>query len=86
MVTTVKVRDETKVRLDRLKAQQLLKGRKLNQEDLIDLLVTIAETHPTVLENELFKGVSTKVKKRVMRTTFDFPPSNSESIDEELYG
>ena len=86
MATTIKIRDDTKNRLDNIKAALQLNGTKLKQEDLIDLIISIAESHPMLLDTAIKWKVDPKIKKRVMSNTFDLGTSSHETIDEELYG
>jgi hypothetical protein len=85
MATTIKIRDDTKNRLDNIKATLQLKGTKIKQEDLIDLIISIAEAHPMLLESVIEWKIDPQIKKRVMSNTFDLGPSSHETIDEELY-
>ncbi|RMG33880.1 MAG: hypothetical protein D6732_11160 [Methanobacteriota archaeon] len=42
MASSIKIRDETKAELDRLQARLTLKlGRKISQQDLLDMLVKL---------------------------------------------
>lgn len=86
MATTIKIREETKNRLDNLKASLQLKGKKIKQEDLIDLIISIAESHPMLLESVIEWKLDPKIKKRVMSNVFDLGPSSHDTIDDELYG
>ena len=52
MASSIKVRDETKTKLEKLQANILLNlGRKISQQDLIELMVDFAERDP----NKLFR-------------------------------
>ena len=86
MATTIKIRQDTKERLDKMKAILQLKGRRIKQEDLIDIIISIAEAHPMLLENVLEWKVEDDVKNRVLSNIFDLGPSSHNTIDEELYG
>ncbi len=85
MATTIKIRDETKNRLDNIKAALQLKGTKIKQEDLVDLIISIAESHPMLLESVIEWKIDPKIKERVMSNTFDLGTSSHETIDDELY-
>lgn len=86
MATTIKIREDTKKRLDLLKATIQLSGKKINQEDLIDLIVMIAESHPLILDRVIDWNIDSKIKERVLSNIFELKPSSYKTIDEELYG
>jgi hypothetical protein len=85
MATTIKIREDTKIRLDVLKATLQLKGKKINQEDLIDILVMIAESHPLLLDRVIDWSIDVNTKERVLSNVFDLGPSSHKTKDEELY-
>ena len=86
MATTVKIRDEDKEKLDRLRAHLLLKGIKLNQEELLSKIITISETHQMLFDEEGFEPLSDKQIEEIMKLTFSLGKSSHKTIDEELYG
>jgi hypothetical protein len=50
MASSVKIKNETKTKLDKLQATILLKfGKKLSQQDIIELLVNLGEKNPSNL-------------------------------------
>ena len=60
MASSIKVRSETKTKLDKLQATILLKfGKKLSQQDLIELIVKLAEKNTS---NLFEKKILTKEK------------------------
>ena len=84
MATTIKINDDTKKRLDRLRARLLLQGKKFKQDELIDFIVTLAEMNPLLLNQEVYKGPTTEEQNRFFSLTFK-AGKTSKSIDEVLY-
>ena len=86
MSTSIKIRDEDKEKLDRIKAKLVLKGIKLNQEQLLSRIISIAESSPLLFDELEFRGLSKKRKDEILSKTYSLGPSNEDSIDEEVYG
>ena len=84
MATTIKVSDETKEKLDRIRARLLLQGKKLKQEELIDFIISLAETNPIISGDKEYEGLSSKEQKEFLSFTFKTERSK-KSIDEEIY-
>ncbi|MCY3411535.1 MAG: hypothetical protein INQ03_07895 [Candidatus Heimdallarchaeota archaeon] len=81
MATTIKISDESKEKLDRIRAKLLLQGKKYKQEELIDLVISMADANPVLVGD--YKGLSELEKEEFM--SFTFKGSSEKSIDEELY-
>ncbi len=86
MATTIRISGKIKERLDRIKAQFLLQGIKLRQDELIERLVTLAEAHPMIFQDQMFKGVDVKTMSEIMNVSFDLGSGSEETINEDLYG
>ena len=84
MATTIKIRNDTKERLERLRARLLLQGKKFKQDELIDFIIKLAEMNPLLLNQEEYKGPTTEEQNQFFSITFKTGKS-SKSIDEELY-
>jgi hypothetical protein len=84
MATTIKINDDTKERLDRLRARLLLQGRKLKQDELLDFIIQLAEASPLILNQDKYNGPTTEEQKRFFSTTFKAGTS-TKTIDEEIY-
>ena len=84
MVITIRINDKTKERLEKLRARLLLQGRKLEQDELIEFIVSLAEMNPLLLNQEEYKGPTTKEQKEFFSPTFKSGQS-TKSVDEELY-
>lgn len=84
MATTIKISDDSKEKLEKIRARLLLQGKKLKQEELIDFIISLAETSPIILNQGEFKGLTSKQKEKFF--SFSFKGGRSEkSIDEEIY-
>ncbi len=86
MATTIRISTQVKERLDRIKAQLLLQGIKLKQDELIEKLVTLAEAHPMMFQDQVFIGVSDKTIEDIMNVSFDLGKGTEETINKDLYG
>jgi hypothetical protein len=84
MTTTIKISNESKEKLERIRARLLLQGRKLRQDELIDFIISLAEASPIILNQEKFKGLTSKEKEKFFSFTFN-GGNSTKSIDEELY-
>jgi len=84
MATTIKISDESKEKLDKIRARLLLQGKKLKQEELIDFIITLAETNPIISGEKEYEGLSSQEQKEFLSFTFKTEISN-KSIDEEIY-
>ncbi len=89
MSTTVRIRDEDKVKLDRIQAKITLEqGEKPSLEDVLHRLVELGERR----EGELVRpagslDLSEEEKREVLESTFDFGfLTREEDIDKDLYG
>lgn len=85
MATTIRISDEIKKRLDKIKAQLLMQGVKLKQDELIEKLVILAEANPMLFQKQMFSGVDKETKKKIMSVSFDLGESSEETIDDDLY-
>ena len=63
MATTIKISDEAKAKLERIRARLLLQGKKLRQDELIEFIISLAETSPLILNQKEFKGLTDEQKK-----------------------
>ena len=84
MATTIKISDKSKEKLEKLRARLLLQGRKYKQDELIDFIITLAETNPLIINQSEYKGLSSKDQDKFFAFTFKGGRS-SKSIDEEIY-
>lgn len=84
MATTIKIKNDTKERLDRLRARLLLQGKKFKQDELIDFIVKLAEMNPLILNQEDYKGPTSEEQDKFFSISFK-ASKTSKSIDEELY-
>ena len=91
MGTTVRVREEDKEKLERLRAMATLSsGRKISQERLLGALLDDALSHGESFLAESFGGsrpLSEKEFERVLSLVSDWGvETSSDEIDEVLYG
>ena len=86
MATTVKIREIDKEKLDFIKARMLLKGIKLNQEELLGKIISIADTHPSLIDDESAIKLTDEEIDDKLKTSFKMGISSHETIDEDLYG
>ncbi|MHA2249035.1 MAG: hypothetical protein ACXAD7_01675 [Candidatus Kariarchaeaceae archaeon] len=84
MATTIKINDDTKERLDRIRARLLLQGKKFKQDELIDFIVTLTEMHPLLLNQENYNGPTSAEQNLFFSVTFK-GGKTKKSIDEEIY-
>ncbi|RMG25387.1 MAG: hypothetical protein D6732_22460 [Methanobacteriota archaeon] len=84
MATTIKVNDATKEKLDRLRARLLLMGKKMKQEDLLDFIVSMAESSELIFKLEPYGGLSESERQEFFDFTFRTKKSD-RTIDEEIY-
>ncbi|MHA1521612.1 MAG: hypothetical protein ACTSRK_15645 [Promethearchaeota archaeon] len=84
MATTIKINNDTKERLDRLRARLILQGKKFKQDELIDFIVKLAEINPLIFNQGVYKGPTSEEQNRFFSSTFK-TGKTSKSIDEELY-
>jgi hypothetical protein len=86
MSTSVKIRDKDKERLDRIKAKLTLRGIKLNQEQLLGKIISIAEASPLLFDELEFKSVSNERKQEILAKSYALGSTREETIDDDLYG
>ena len=86
MATTVKLSHELKERLERLRAQFAIKGKKLKQEELLEILIRIGEISPMLLEREVYAPLSEEEQQEFLADTMKLGVSSEDTIDSELYG
>ena len=86
MATTVKLSKELKERLEKLRAQFLIKGKKLKQEELLEILIRIGEISPLLLEREIYEPLSENDQQEILADTMKLGVSSEDTIDSELYG
>jgi len=89
--TTVRVREEDKEKLERLRAMATVSsGRKINQERLLGALLDDALSHGESFLAESFGGsrpLSEKEFERVLSLVSDWGvETSSDEIDEVVYG
>ena len=84
MPTTIKINDDTKERLEKIRARFMLQGRKFRQDELIDFIVKLAETYPLLLNRDEYQGPTSQELRRFFATTFKADKS-SKTLDEEIY-
>ena len=87
MASSIKVQNHTKVELDRLQAEILFKfGKKLTQQEIIDILVKIGTEDPSKLVISRSKLNEEKMK-RILELSEPWPTKTSpEMLDEMLLG
>ncbi len=86
MSSTVKLSIELKEHLERLRAQFLIKGKKLKQEELLEILIGIGEISPILLEREIYQLLPHNEQVKILEDTFDFGVSSEATIDDDKYG
>ncbi|RMG30179.1 MAG: hypothetical protein D6732_16785 [Methanobacteriota archaeon] len=86
MAATVKLKDEDKKRLDRLRAKLLLAGVNLKQEELLSRLIDLGENFLPGLDQLQMKKLSGEEKKRIMARKYRLGGKSWKTIDQELYG
>lgn len=86
MATTVKIRKSDKERLDLIKSRMLIKGIKLNQEELLGKIITIAETHPSLIDDESATILTDEEIDNKLKSSFKLGKRSHETIDNDLYG
>lgn len=86
MATTVKLSKELKIRLERLRAQFAIKGKKLKQEELLEILIRIGEISPLLLEREIYTPIPQDEQEKFLADTMKMGVSSEDTIDSELYG
>lgn len=84
MATTIKISDESKEKLEKLRARLLLQGRKFNQEELLSFIISVAESSPILLSQGEYKGLASRQQKKFFDFTFKAGTSE-KTIDEEIY-
>ena len=89
MATSIKVRDTTKTDLEKLQANLFLKfGKKLSQQDLIDILVRFGAGN---LEKLILEQKSNKISKDNLADIFKLSEdwgveTHPDDLDDILYG
>lgn len=86
MVKTIKLRDVDKKRLDQLKAKLLLKGVKVNQEELLSQILDLAEKNLSELENVSMKNLTPERKVELLARGFKMGITSEETVDQDIYG
>ncbi len=86
MAATVKLRDEDKERLDRLRAKLLLAGINLKQEELLSRLIDLGENFLLGLDRLEMNPLSEKEKKQILSREYRLGDKSWETIDQDLYG
>ncbi|MCY3415081.1 MAG: hypothetical protein INQ03_25745 [Candidatus Heimdallarchaeota archaeon] len=85
MASTIKMKEDDKRRLDELRANLLINGINLKQEELISKLIELGEIFLLDLNHIPMKKLSPSKKKKILSRGYKMG-SNSSTIDEELYG
>ena len=84
MASSVKVSNQTKIELDRLQAEILLKfGEKLTQQEIIDILVRIGLDDPSKLVFSRSKFNKAKMK-RILELSEHWPTKTNPDILDEM--
>ena len=84
MTVTLKMRNNDKERLDKLRAKLLLHGVKFNQEELIARLLDLGESYLPELTAQARKKPSGEIVDKIVSVSFDMGPSSAD-IDEDIY-
>ena len=82
--TTVKIRTEDKGRLDKIRSELLLKGIKLNQEELLSKIIALAETSPLLLDKDYQIQPTEDELEEILNFNFSLGKSE-KTIDETIY-
>ena len=72
------------MKLERLRVRLILQGRRFSPDELIDYLISLAETSPLLLNEGEYKGISKAERGEFLAFTFKGGRSD-RSIDEEIY-
>ena len=87
MASSIKLKDSTKEQLEKLQARLLLEfNKKLNQQEILDILVSIGKENPEILlvpnipvESKMFREMEKLISSGQLET-------DPEIIDNMLYG
>lgn len=84
MASSIKIKSETKTKLDKLQATIMLKfGKKLSQQDLIELLVNLGEKNPANLFER--KRLTKEKVKEILALSEAWPiETDPEMLDDLL--
>ncbi len=87
MASSIKLRDSTKKELEKLQARLLLEfNKKINQQEIIDILVSYGRKHPELLlrkNKQIDPSIFRDVEKMISTGDIITDP---EIIDDMLYG
>ena len=87
MASSIKLKDSTKIELDKLQARLLLEfNKKINQQEIIDILVSHGTENPELLlknDTPIDPSVFKKIEKLISTGDISTDP---EIIDNMLYG
>jgi hypothetical protein len=86
MVKTIKLRDNDKIRLDQLRAELLLSGVNLNQEEFLSKLLDLAEKNLSTFKEFSFKELTPEKKAEILARGFKMGITSEESVDRDIYG
>ena len=86
MAKTIKLRDNDKKRLDQLRAQLLLRGIKLNQEEFLSRLFDLAEKNLSEFEEISMKELTPERKSELLARGFKMGITSEETVDQDIYG
>ena len=86
MASSIKIRGDTKTRLEKLQARLLLNyGKKISQQDLIHILIEMADKNPSQLFAEEF--VSPKKIRRILALSKPWKiETDPDMLDDILIG
>jgi hypothetical protein len=84
--STVKLSKELKERFEKLRAQFMIKGKKLKQEELLEILISIGEISPLLLEREVYSPLPVDEQQKILQDKMKLGTSSEEDIDRDLYG
>ena len=89
MAVSIKVREDTKRRLEHLQADLASKfGRELNLQQLVDALTSVGERNlagVATVTSRVKLPLSAAARKRILNTVFDWGPTSEADIDQTLY-
>ena len=87
MASSIKLKDTTKKELEKLQARLLLEfNKKINQQDIIDILVSLGTENPELLLSKsepIDPSIFRKIEKMISTGDISTDP---EIVDNMLYG
>ena len=87
MASSIKLKDSTKIELEKLQARLILEfNKKINQQEIIDILVSHGKENPELLlrkSRPIDTSIFRKIEKMISTGNISTDP---EIIDNMLYG